>query len=868
MNSTREATTKLMLTRRGLLFLPPPAATGPRAGVREVGALLLEFVTLGYAGADRLRDALTKLSIDQVTQLRLIAIEALTAALGSNVTHTPLFRRFPKGIPRDTHKLWVKRVLVHYLQDPNQPCLHCGAEGSTHVLRPCEHVVCDQCFDGSNYSACPICNRQVDRSSPFFAPSEFRGVPKEAVRFKLLDLGVDLEASARTLFESFCARKQALNPTDKADFGALLDDWSERALSWLPESIPLRENVALIFGELLERLPAATVLPVARQYLKTATDVLRFIAVFSGADAALQGATVYDYETQRYEDTDWWARYSKDHPEYAARYVGKTFQVAKPRQVNRFPVAKLPRSLRRALLAILEGFDAERLTEDMLRHRSYWVWVGEFLHPGEYRKRFPKVARAFEVVRKKNPEGVAAPRFYGFYGRVERAAAAGDASAMGAVLATRPGELGRRFDHLMRVAGDDEAAIDEALATFVGHVGDYSSPVLLTLLSVLPTRAKRAKRRVFWPKGEVAKGVSVKDTRPPLPARVITASVAAIRSELLRRFAALPSFDTALVDDALANIIVPFNERTASPSAVNLPRGSKVALPEGKTMRLFLHWCEPKGGQRTDIDLSVAFYDADWAYRGVCSYYELSCWIDEHELAKSSGDLTSAPFPDGASEFVDIDRDAARAAGIRYAVMVVNAYSGLPFDQLERGFAGLMLRDDDMGHHFDPRTVALKFGLQGANGVYTPLCVDLDGDTLHWLDIYSKGELAMNNVESSNKAITRVCPETIEYFASGIRLDMYRLALLHAAARTRRVVIRIREGAVVLERAADESVEAFWRRLDQLEGAELSDARPALEGPVLALLHQGDLALPPGSSSYALFRDQLSPSLSAADLIA
>ena len=55
-----------------------------------------------------------------------------------------------------------------------------------------------------------------------------------------------------------------------------------------------------------------------------------------------------------------------------------------------------------------------------------------------------------------------------------------------------------------------------------------------------------------------------------------------------------------------------------------LPRGSTIPVPLGKTIRLFLHWCQPEdGGRVTDLDLSVAFYDAAWKYVGVCSYYEL-----------------------------------------------------------------------------------------------------------------------------------------------------------------------------------------------------------------------------------------------------
>jgi radical SAM protein with 4Fe4S-binding SPASM domain len=65
-------------------------------------------------------------------------------------------------------------------------------------------------------------------------------------------------------------------------------------------------------------------------------------------------------------------------------------------------------------------------------------------------------------------------------------------------------------------------------------------------------------------------------------------------------------------DEALRRVPVPFNERTASRAAVSLPRGARVAIPDGKQVRLFLHWCEPENGDETDLDLSVALYDAGW----------------------------------------------------------------------------------------------------------------------------------------------------------------------------------------------------------------------------------------------------------------
>jgi hypothetical protein len=291
-------------------------------------------------------------------------------------------------------------------------------------------------------------------------------------------------------------------------------------------------------------------------------------------------------------------------------------------------------------------------------------------------------------------------------------------------------------------------------------------------------------------------------------------------------------------------------------------------VPAGKLTRLFLHWCEPEGSRHgTDLDLSIGLYGAAWNYVGLCSYSQLEArTAGGTVIARSAGDLQDAPWPDGATEFVDLHREPALAAGVRYAVMVVNNYSGLPFSKLARGFAGLMLRDDADGHHFDPRTVELKFTLEGENGVFMPLVLDLAANTLDWVDVHAKGQFQFNNVASSNKAITKICPEMMMYFASGVRCSMFELGLLHAAARCERVFVR---GATIAEynRRAGETVEAFHARLVRGDADE-PRSRVRLDPPVLALLYRGDLALPDGSSAYALFRESVIPSVAASDLLA
>jgi hypothetical protein len=867
----------LLLLRRGRMFPESPGESVAQASPGRaslVGALELELAELGFILSTRLAAHLAHVPLAELVALHAWMTGVLGASLGANRKHEPLFRSFPEGIPEDTSALWWSKVLVHFLQAEGQPCLSCCAVSTSHVLDPCRHVVCDVCFDGASYSACPICERHVDRGSPFFLATPARtpapGRPVSPVRFKLLDLGADVDTEAMALFATFCARKQAMSPGDVDAFRTLIAAYGVRALAWLPEVIPVRENVALVFGTLLPLLDADAVGAAARRFLATATDVLRVIAVLSGADPSLQGQTVTrDVPLGAQQPSRWWGAVAKalglapSEPRERTRRVSLT--------VKRFKVARLPRPLRRVLLALLEGFALESLTEDMRRHRSYWVWVGQLLHPHEYAKRFPKVARAFAVVRKKAPDGTPAPRFRGYHGKLDEALRRKDAGTLLALLEERPGEFARRFDHAARVLQDDPPASAQLLAAFARQVSAFATPVLLTLHGMLPTRLAPAPVRLYWPKGQLARGASAGDARPVLLPHVVTPARRAVRDELLRRFGAQRTFESAVIDAALATIVVPFNERTASRSAVTLPRGSRVPVPAGKVIRLFLHWCEPeKGGRTTDIDLSVGFYDAAWGYKGVCSYYELKAkGAGGRILATSAGDLQDAPFPDGATELVDLDREAALESGVRYAVMVVNNFAGMTFHELERGYAGLMVRDHADGAHFDPRAVELKFALDGDNGIFLPLVFDLEAGTLHWVDVYAKGRLELNNVATSNADITRMCPNLITYFGTGERMSMLGLAQLHAAARARRVFVRGLDGTTSLfVRSAQETPAAFLARLD---GGQPDEARVAAldlgEQPVFAALMRGDVTLPEGSVAYALFREQLTWAIAASDLL-
>lgn len=76
-----------------------------------------------------------------------------------------------------------------------------------------------------------------------------------------------------------CQRRQALSPADREALTVIVQEYKTGGL---PDSIPVRENIAVVFGTMFRECDPDAVLPHATRYMSTATDVLRFIAVLSG----------------------------------------------------------------------------------------------------------------------------------------------------------------------------------------------------------------------------------------------------------------------------------------------------------------------------------------------------------------------------------------------------------------------------------------------------------------------------------------------------------------------------------------------------------------------------------------------------------
>ncbi|AEI64962.1 MXAN_6230/SCO0854 family RING domain-containing protein [Corallococcus macrosporus] len=854
------AATALLLRTTGLVFLPSGLAPSGDTQAREQGleALEADLAGVGYTLDGKLREALLALPTEVMAASGRFIYDNCAALLGSNRPFVPLFRNFPESVPHDTQHLYVQRMLGWLFQSPEQPCIHCGAQGTVRALSPCAHLVCERCFNGHDYSACPICHRRLSPSEPFLKPTELKDTgflyQQTAGRLTRLSLGTDPEAAASQVLRRLVSRSSVLHPRETMLLQMFVSSFGVRILEWLPPRIPVKETLACVMGTLLrDARTAGDVLASAAAHVKTATDVLRVLVAWAGGN-----------------------------PDLTAKV----------------PLKSPPRPVRRAVLRMLEGLSLLNLTEDLRRHRDLWKAQAKLLHVFEEWQRHPKVALAFAVLREtvlvpETPFGAAALAlarehpaafgrvevdgglrlsFYSWASQVETALERRDVRGALRLLRQRPGELLRRLDHVSRlsVAQSGSASLAPELLAALDAVLPRAAPgLLLTVVAHLRQRHQPFARRVFFPRGEATHAWGMEDRRPLLPGDVIGQLVAPLERELLRRAESLPSFPQAVLDESLADLLVPLAEKTASRALVAVPRGSVLPLPEGKTLRFFVHWTEPKG-VRVDLDLSVAFYDKDWWLVDLCDFTNLRL---EDDAAVHSGDVTSGPLPLGGAEFLDVHAPRLLARGVRYAIPVVFSFNSVSFDRMEDAFAGFMVRDGEGGPHFDARAVEQRFDLQGSAKISVPLVIDLAEKQLRWVDVKVPPEDGFQSVRRSRGELAHLGKDTLAYFGSGARPSLWELACLHAAARSRTVQVRRRDGSVsVLKRAADEDTAGFLRRVRAMEADATAPRFMSGTAPTFFAGLEDMPALPAGSEGYALrFRHTSAQDvtrLAAGDLVA
>lgn len=427
----------------------------------------------------------------------------------------------------------------------------------------------------------------------------------------------------------------------------------------------------------------------------------------------------------------------------------------------RFP--SFSRAQRRRLLGLLDAVgqvqDSRDSAEEMARHCERWKRLVRHLRPGDYARRFPRATKLLHQVASGEAEA-------GFTSRLEEALARRDVDGALRLLSARPGVFARRLNHLLRLCADD-AARERVVAGFAQVAPEVSLPVLARLWEYFSSPGPDALpwRVVAIKAATGAKTTLIPSTRRPGPADA--AVVRAVEEALRQR----KRLGRITVDQGLyEGYTAPVGLRSASPGMRTAGRGTRLPLPEGETIRFFLHWRDlpenpaeasgPAGpaaaedrGTRVDLDLSAFFVSEDFTRTEQIAYYNLRSTAAVH-----SGDLTSAP--DGAAEFIDVTLAEALRQGWRYVVMTVHSFSHHQLSEVPECWAGAMARgaDPQSGEVFEASTVMQRLDLVSPTFNATPFVIDLAERRLIWWDLpVGVGEHQVANLDrSSNRVLAHL----------------------------------------------------------------------------------------------------------------
>ena len=247
------------------------------------------------------------------------------------------------------------------------------------------------------------------------------------------------------------------------------------------------------------------------------------------------------------------------------------------------------------------------------------------------------------------------------------------------------------------------------------------------------------------------------------------------KQSLINRFRKLEPLGRVFVDPGLKQFNIPFSQRSASASMRTIVRGSRLDIPPGNTIRLFIWW-KDIGDQRVDIDLSAILFGSSWEYLEHVSYTNLRS-VKYHVL--HSGDITSAPSP--ASEFIDIDMQSLLKYGARYLMMSISSFTRQAFSQMPDAFAGWMIRKEvQSGEIFEPSTVQDKFNLTADTRISVPMIFDLKERKMIWADLALKNYPNFRNNIESNYNNLQILSKSIVSLQKATLFDLFSL---HAEAR-------------------------------------------------------------------------------------
>ena len=682
------ATNKILLRRKHLVVIEPNNVEYEQSKTENalVVSMMKNVQSLGFTFSKELFETLMHCGKDELKNFYTELIPELKALVGADVTYRPMYPNFPEQVAEASDVELFINAIVHYFT--------------------------------------------LGQLMPEYEKNE--RLPLIDVN-KMTVLSIGNSEDLMKILTNLASSKTSISQQDKEDIITIIKATPDYA-KYLPDTIPLKENVALIGKLIIEEAPIKSAAPI-KKYFKTATDVLRLVTAMSDGDISLAAKTKY---------------------------------------------RSLKRCERRIILDLLAN--CGNITEDLYRYQYEWIRVAEILHPFEYKyKKYNGVNKAFNTLRNEKK-----PLMFG--GQVQAAILKKDMRTAATLLKERPGEFARQLDKVLR----DSDNANYILNCFKDVATSISTPVLLQVRQHFIGRMaeQRTPVRVFFPKGNLARAMSIKNELPAIDATICKNVARICRDALIEQYKEKDFLGNVFVDEDFKYYLVPFSQRSASKAVKTIVRGSKVPVKEdASAVRAFIWWTNMDDSKaddyydngRVDIDLSAAIFDENWNYLEHVSYTHLR---SAKYKAYHSGDITNGGSVEGngVAEFLDVDIDSVGKRG-RYVVYQVYNYTNQKFCDLTNCRFGWMEREDvNSGEIFEPTTVAMKMDLTAESTVAIPVIFDCVERKFIWCDL----NLAMpcsnrggNNIESNISGVIATCFA----MANMNKANLYDLILLNAKAR-------------------------------------------------------------------------------------
>jgi len=557
-----------------------------------------------------------------------------------------------------------------------------------------------------------------------------RGIAFEKTNWKKIKLGT--EKDFKGVFTRLCSINQSLTEPDKETIGWFCEKYKDGLV--LPENIPFKETLCILASKGFD-------VPV-----KQATDVLRIAVYLSGGDISLPGVP-----SAIVKQTSKGRRHWSD-------YFLTQMNRAREEERKKFNFKKFSRPERRRIMSLLEKTTLD--LSEMQGRLGRWLRLGEILHVGEFKDKFPKTFMAFGSLRNQAELG----KIRTFHGQVDLAFKEHWTKGV-KVLSARPGEYARKLDWMLR-----SFEPKQVLDTFVDVGYKISSKVLFELYSHFDKRSNPDSCRSIIIKGKRAK-MKVLDPLPPMDAKLISSVKDSIMKIIRKKVGNLPPLGNVWIDERLKDVPLPTAMRSVNASIKTYIRGTKIPFDvDCKVIRSFLHWFDKDGS--IDMDLSVSFHDKDLKMINHISYTNLK--VNEYGSCHS-GDIRHRMG--ACAEYVDVDIDTCRSKGVRYALVHAYNFNGGAMHEVKDCVFGLMEREHpEAGKMFVPKTISNCMTLANESPSVFVCVLDLEKRNYIWVDLETErfGFVENNDTKSM---------DVIKAILNGSNISVYDLLAIHAKAR-------------------------------------------------------------------------------------